>query len=47
VPAIAEACVPDPDERLRELLVAVIDDCTAICGRERTAVAEPVERAAI
>jgi hypothetical protein len=30
VPAIAEACVPDPDERLHDLLVAVIDDCAMI-----------------
>ena len=30
---IAEACVPDPDQRLYELLVAVIDDCAAVCGR--------------
>jgi len=34
VQGIAEACVPDPDERLYELLVAVIGECTAVCGRE-------------
>jgi hypothetical protein len=35
VPGIAEACVPDPDERLHELLLAVIGECAAVCGRER------------
>jgi hypothetical protein len=30
VPGIAEACVPDPDERLHDLLVAVIADCAAV-----------------
>lgn len=29
VPAIAQACVPDPDERLVRLLAAVIADCAA------------------
>lgn len=33
VPGVAMACVPDPDRRLRDLLVAVIDDCAAFCGR--------------
>jgi hypothetical protein len=32
VPGIAEACVPDPDERLRDLLVAVIGECAAVRG---------------
>jgi hypothetical protein len=40
VPGIAEACVPDPDARLRELLVAVIGECAAVCGRE--AIQDPV-----
>jgi hypothetical protein len=35
VPGIAEACVPDPDERLHDLLVAVIGECAAVCGDER------------
>lgn len=35
VPGIAEACVHDPDERLRELLVAVIGECAAVCGEHR------------
>lgn len=30
---IAEACVADPDERLHDLLVAVIDECAAVCAR--------------
>jgi len=34
VPAIAQACVPDPDERLHHLLAGVIDDCTAHCTPE-------------
>ncbi|WP_253181959.1 hypothetical protein [Cellulosimicrobium cellulans] len=29
VQGIAEACVPNPDERLRDLLTATIDDCRA------------------
>jgi hypothetical protein len=41
VPGIAEACVPDPDERLQELLVAVIEDCAAVCSQD--AVEGPVE----
>jgi hypothetical protein len=35
VPGIAEACVPDPDSRLHQLLVAAIADCAAVCGDER------------
>jgi len=31
VPAIAQACVPDPDERMRQLLVDVIAACAARC----------------
>lgn len=34
VHAIAESCSPDPDGRLRQLLVAVIADCQALCPRE-------------
>jgi hypothetical protein len=33
VPAVAKACVPDPDDRLYDLLVACIDDCSVLCGR--------------
>ena len=40
VPGIAEACVPDPDERMYELLVAVIEECAAVGGRE--SVGDPV-----
>jgi hypothetical protein len=43
VPGIADACVPDPDDRLRELLVAVIAECAAVCDRER--VEDPVKAA--
>jgi hypothetical protein len=43
VPGIAEACVPNPDERLHELLVAVIGECAAVCGRE--AAKDPVNAA--
>jgi hypothetical protein len=32
VQAIAEACVPDPDERLHDLLAAVIGECAAMCA---------------
>jgi hypothetical protein len=32
VRAIAEACVHDPEARLRKLLANVIEDCEAICG---------------
>ncbi|HEX4981595.1 MAG TPA: hypothetical protein VFV63_07855 [Ilumatobacteraceae bacterium] len=34
VPGIAEACVPNPDDRLHELLLNVIAECAAVCGRE-------------
>mgnify|MGYP001454427886 CR=1 FL=1 len=34
VPGIAEAVVPDADQRLRALLVAVIEDCATVCGRQ-------------
>ena len=36
VPAVAKACVPDPDRRLHELLVVVINDCTVLCDRHST-----------
>lgn len=39
VPAVAKACVPDPDDRLYALLVACIHDSSALCGRT------PVEQA--
>ncbi len=34
VPGIADACVPDPDEHLHDLLVAVIGECAAVCAGE-------------
>ncbi|MDQ3627616.1 MAG: hypothetical protein M3419_02135 [Actinomycetota bacterium] len=33
VRGIAEACVPDPDQRLRDLLAAVIEDCAPVTGQ--------------
>ena len=35
VEAIAEASVPDPDERLYDLLAAVIDECAAMMALSR------------
>jgi hypothetical protein len=32
VVGIAQACIPDPDERLHDLLAAVIEDCTRWVG---------------
>ncbi len=32
VPAVAKACVSDPDDRLYALLVGAIDDCAALCS---------------
>ena len=43
VPGIAEACVPDPDERLHGLLVAAIDECATWC-RSGAAPAGPPAR---
>ena len=37
VGGIAQACVPDPDQMLRDLLVQAIDVCAAWVGRDRTA----------
>ena len=34
VQGIAEACVPDPDDRLYELLSGAIDDCESVLTRE-------------
>ena len=34
VQGIAEACVPDPDDRLYELLAGAIDDCKSVLTRE-------------
>jgi hypothetical protein len=34
VQGIAEACVPNSDELLRELLEEAIRDCATVCGRE-------------
>jgi hypothetical protein len=35
VEGIAQACVPDPDGMLRDLLVQAIDVCAALVGRDR------------
>ena len=37
VPGIAQACVPDPDERLHDLLTAVIAECAAVRAEGITA----------
>ena len=37
VEGIAQACIPDPDRMLRDLLVQAIDVCAAWVGRDRTA----------
>ncbi|SDK94522.1 hypothetical protein SAMN05216282_11922 [Cryobacterium psychrotolerans] len=37
VPGIAEACVPDTDARLYDLLARAIEDCTRILGAPATA----------
>ena len=37
VQGIAEACVPDPDDRLYALLAGAIDDCTLVLTRESEA----------
>ena len=42
VQGIAEACVPDADERLFELLASAIDDCARILGPADTAVKEAI-----
>jgi hypothetical protein len=34
VEGIAQACVPNPDELLRELLVGAIRDCEAVCASD-------------
>jgi hypothetical protein len=51
VRAIAEACVPDPEARLRQLLADVIEDCEALCGAgaasERTGAAGATEHAEV
>jgi hypothetical protein len=36
VPGIAEACVPDPDQRLYSLLIDAIGECAAVCSRTPT-----------
>ena len=36
VAGIAQACVPDPDRMLRDLLVQAIGECAAWCGRNPT-----------
>jgi hypothetical protein len=38
VQGIAQACIPDPDGMLRDLLVQAIGECAALVGRDRTAV---------
>ena len=40
VHGIAEACIPDPDAVLRQLLIDAVADCTAIC-RPTPTTAEP------
>jgi hypothetical protein len=40
VVGIAEACIPDPDDRLHDLLETVIDDCAGRLG-----LGQPVDRA--
>ena len=35
VQGIAQACVPDPDGMLRDLLVQAIGECAALVGRDR------------
>ncbi|MGH3368610.1 MAG: hypothetical protein ACRDPR_01285 [Nocardioidaceae bacterium] len=44
---IAEACVPDPDALLRDLLVQAIDACASLVGRDpdRGATTRPADRA--
>lgn len=37
VQGIAEACIPDPDDRLRELLTRTIEDCALILGETKDA----------
>jgi hypothetical protein len=34
VVGIAEACIPDPDERLHDMLTTVIDECTSWLGSD-------------
>ena len=41
VQGIAEACVSDPDERLRALLSATIDDCRAWAAAEPAPALDP------
>ncbi|MFA9444651.1 hypothetical protein [Egicoccus sp. AB-alg6-2] len=41
VKGIAEACVPDPAVRLRDLLVEVIDECRSDVDREASPAADP------
>jgi hypothetical protein len=41
VQGIAEACIPNPDERLRDLLSATIDDCVAWADAEPAATLDP------
>ena len=54
VRAIADACVPDPDALLRQLLTDVIEDCEALCVSEpsqreagTSAAASAIERAEV
>lgn len=43
VQGIAEACVPDPDARLRDLLATVIDDCRAWAASTPAKDLDPVD----
>jgi hypothetical protein len=44
VEGIAQACVPDPDRMVRDLLVQAIDVCAAWVGRDRIAVGWSIAR---
>jgi hypothetical protein len=46
VVGIAQACVPDPDQMLRDLLAATIDDCAALVGRDQERLPAPPDLAA-
>jgi hypothetical protein len=43
VQGIAEACIPDPDGRMRELLVLAIHDCAEECSRTSARKSSPSE----
>lgn len=43
VPAIAQACIPNPDEILHDLLRSAIRDCEVACGRDGNRTPRPEE----